>query len=330
MASESQIIDSIRKRAKGGKGILVGIGDDAAVLEIANNRHLIACCDLVIEGVHFRTDWSPASCIGYKSIAATVSDVAAMGGLPRYALVSVAVPVGLPDTFLSELLDGIFDAANEYDVAVIGGDTSSSPAGVFIDTMLLGECVQGMAVKRSGAKPGDLLLVTGALGASEVGLVLLKNGLRFESATNDAQMEAIGKHLQPEPRVELGHAIGNARLATAMIDVSDGLSTDLWHLLEESGCGAILRVEDVPVADCAIELAPGLGLDPLALALHGGEEYELLFSTSPENLGRVKDVAASLGESVSVIGEMRAATGLTIERDGKTEPLLPGGFQHTL
>ncbi|HEU4387337.1 MAG TPA: thiamine-phosphate kinase [Blastocatellia bacterium] len=330
MTSESQIIDWIRKRAAGGPRVRVGIGDDAAVLEVAGNRDLIACCDLVVEGVHFRTDWSPPSCIGYKALAAAVSDVAAMGGLAKFALMSFAVPSGLPEAFLTELLDGMRNAADEYEVTLVGGDTSASPSGLFIDVTILGECSRGMAVTRSGAKPGDLVLVSGSLGAAELGLELLKSGLRIESAVSELQMEAIGKHLQPEPRVALGRAIGELGLATAMIDISDGLSTDITHLLDESGCGATLRARDIPVAECATALAPGLGLDPLALALNGGEEYELLFAVKPETVDRINELAGSLGETVSVIGEMRSERGLVVERDGAIESLGPGGFEHRL
>ncbi|HKG99035.1 MAG TPA: thiamine-phosphate kinase, partial [Pyrinomonadaceae bacterium] len=287
MPNELEIISRIRSRARPSRDLVVGIGDDAAVIKTARARDLIVCCDLMVEGVHFRIGWSEPELIGRKALAVTLSDVAAMGGAAKFAMASIALPHHLSPQFIEEIFRGMFDLADSCDISIIGGDTSSSRDSLFIDTIAIGECAEGRAIERRGAEAGNGIYVTGTLGASALGLLLLEQGLRLSEASESAgqagrlRREALSKQLAPEPRLTAGRLIGEQELATAMIDISDGLSTDLTHILEESRCGAIIHEEAIPVAECVRGLSSELKIDPLSLALHSGEEYELLFTAPP-------------------------------------------------
>jgi thiamine-monophosphate kinase len=351
MPSESEIIAWIRDRAgsdrirklsrmiglkpQAGSGVVVGLGDDAAAFRATSGFDLLVCSDLSVEGVHFRTDWSSPEQIGYKGLAVTVSDVAAMGGHPIYALLNLALPKDKPEDFFKMLFSGIFELADKLGLRVIGGDTSSSPGPVFLDSMVIGECLEGAAVTRSGAKAGDLIFVTGTLGASALGLRLLQQSL-VSSAENDkvptwVRDHAIARHLKPEPLVNAGHAIGAAGLATSMIDISDGLSTDLSHILTESGQGAMLLAEAIPISEGVLAARDaGIEIDPLALALSSGEEYELLFTARPENRALLEDLVDSVGSRASCIGEIVADHGLKLHRDGVTEEIRVTGYEHSM
>ena len=333
MPTEGEIISRIRKRARGSGRVLVGIGDDAAVCSLQAGSNLIACCDLLVEGVHFRGGWAAPRLVGHKALAVTLSDVAAMGATARFAMVSVAFPPSTTSEFVDDLFSGIIDLADQYGVAIVGGDTSSSPGPLFLDTAVIGECAQGRAVTRGGARVGDIIRVTGDLGASALGLRLLESGYRLEDNASDdeslARRRALLKHLAPEPRLKLGQAIGEGGLATAMIDISDGLSTDLGHILEESGCGAIIRAASLPIAQCVLSLAAADSTtDALTLALHGGEEYELLFTSRPGSQETLSDLASSSGVSITAIGEIVPGSGLQLESNERTVPVLAAGYQH--
>ncbi|HXG93902.1 MAG TPA: thiamine-phosphate kinase [Blastocatellia bacterium] len=331
MPSELEIISWIRKHSRASSGVKVGIGDDAAVIETGGAGDWIVCSDLMVEGVHFRSEWAAPRLIGRKALAVTLSDVAAMGGAARFALASIALPGGLSAQLIEELFHGMFELADDYGVSIIGGDTSSSRDSLFIDTVAIGECARGGAVTRSGAQVGDIIYVTGKLGASALGLALLERGYRLEEKNrDDARQRAIRKHLDPEPLLKAGRAIGEAHLATAMIDISDGLSTDLSHILEESRCGAIVHASAIPVARCALELSVGIGLDAFNLALHGGEEYELLFTARPENQNRVAELSNAIGMMITAIGEITDGKGLQLEHSGRIERLSPSGYEHRI
>jgi thiamine-monophosphate kinase len=360
MVSESEIIKMIRSRARPGAGVVLGVGDDAAVVKSGEGKDILACCDLLVEGVHFRSAWGAERLIGRKALAVNLSDIAAMGGVPRFAMISVALPPGSSGEFVESLFDGIFELADATRVSIIGGDTSSSPGPLFLDVSVIGECDAGSAVTRSGARPGDVVYVTGSLGASALGLRLLEEHagprgmgegtteslttvIRWLSGagtvTNSGQdsmaswsAEALAKHLKPEPRLQFGAALGERKLASAMIDVSDGLSTDLGHILEESQCGAIIRAEAIPVAECVrrSSLPAEVRIEPLDLALHGGEEYELLFTAVRENEARIADAAREAGLTVTRIGEIVGERELKLERDGETRKLEAGGYQHMI
>jgi thiamine-monophosphate kinase len=337
MPSESEIISKLRHRARRTGGVVVGIGDDAAVIRASTGKDLIACCDLMVEGVHFRREWATPLLIGRKALAATLSDIAAMGAIARFAMISVAVPRDCSSEFVDGLFEGIFEMADSYEVSIIGGDTSSSRDSLFIDTTVLGECEGGRAITRGGAQIGDVIYVTGDLGASALGLRLLGQGVRLgdcESASDDESVEnmrreALMKHLGPTPQLEVARAIGERGLASAMIDISDGLSTDLSHILDESGVGAIIRAGAIPLARCVESLsASESNLDSLNLALHGGEEYELLFTSRPEFGAQLDELSRELGVRLSGIGQIVIEEVLQLDRDGSRRFIRPAGYEH--
>jgi thiamine-monophosphate kinase len=333
MPSESEIIARIRGRVAVNDKVLLGIGDDAAVIKAPREHDLIACCDLMVEGVHFRTEWAPALFLGRKALAVNLSDVAAMGGVPKFAMISLALPDWCSAQFVDELFEGVFELANACGVSLIGGDTSSSRDSLFIDISVIGECERGKAIPRRGANVGDRIYVSGSLGASTLGLSLLEGGFKVDDSqsANDPRRQAVRKFLWPEPQLALGRAIGEAGLATAMIDISDGLSTDLWHILDESGVGAIIRDGAIPIAECVTSIsADQPGIDPLSLALHGGEEYELMFTVHSENHERVVALAGTLGATITLIGEITAEKRLNLERHGAMESLPASGYEHMI
>jgi thiamine-monophosphate kinase len=322
MPGEREIISKLRQRAQAADNVIVGIGDDAAVLG-GDACDLLLCSDLTVEGVHFRLDWADPRVIGRKALAVTLSDIAAMGGTPLTGLVSVALPPGVSSDLIDGLFEGIFEIAGRNRVTIVGGDTSLSPGPLFIDTVLMGTCLKGRAIRRSGAHKGDRIYVTGRLGASTLGLRLLEQGVRLGRAS-ETERQAIIKHLSPDPRIDFGSLIATGELATSMIDISDGLSTDLGHILEECGCGAVIDANAIPVA----EPVRALALDPLRLALHGGEEYELLFTARPENHERIIDCSSKTSLPVSLIGEIVQGKGIRLMRDDVIEGIEPQGFEH--
>jgi thiamine-monophosphate kinase len=314
----------------------VGIGDDAAVLRHDSATDLLFCSDLSVEGVHFRTEWAPPGVIGRKALAVTLSDIAAMGGQPRFALASVAFSKGSTMQFIEQLLSGMLDLASALGVSLAGGDTSASPGPLFIDTSAIGVCERGRAVTRSGARPGDLVYITGELGGSALGLSLLKEGFRLSDGVDDvgerARQTAIRRHLFPEPRVRAGQMIGQARLATAMIDISDGLATDLGHIAEDSKCGVVVHGRLLPVAGPLIELWSSTEgeKDPLHVALESGEEYELAFCSRPEAASSVRDLSDGLKLPITMIGEVTEGQGLMLELDGQRVKIDANGFEHEI
>lgn len=337
MPKESEIISQIRRKARVVDDLLVGIGDDAAVIKHSGATDLLACCDVSVEGVHFRSDWATPDLIGRKALAVTLSDVAAMGGTPRFAMVSLALPHNSEEGLAEELMRGMFAVAEASDVAIIGGDTSGSRDSLFIDTSVIGECPKGQAVTRGGASVGDLIFVTGSLGASALGLLLLEQGCRLHAFPQEesadtlevCRQQAMKRHLIPEPRLRFGKTLGVCGLATAMIDVSDGLSTDLAHILEESNCGATIRADLLPIDNSLRRLSrvmPEINL--LNLVLHSGEEYELLFTARSENQRAIAEIAAALRLPVKAIGRITQGRQSHLEREGKVELLLPSGYEH--
>jgi len=317
MPRESELISRLKRLAKPHDQVSVGIGDDAAVIKTSGGKDLIACCDLMVEGIHFRTEWAPPRLLGRKALAVNLSDIAAMGAIPRFAMVSIAVPPTCSSAFIDEVFEGIFELANIRGVVIVGGDTSTSRDSLFIDVSMIGECATGRAVTRGGAKMGDTIYISGSLGASAFGLALLGDGHRIGDSKDSGDLithQAILRHLSPEPRLKLGAALGESRLATSMIDISDGLSTDLWHLLDESDCGALIHADAIPIAECVRSAASTTpGLDALRLALNSGEEYELLFTARPEDQQSLAALSIECG--ITAVGKIVPGRQLQLERD---------------
>jgi thiamine-monophosphate kinase len=318
--------------------LLQGIGDDAAVLRPRAGFDTVITTDLLVEGIDFEPErfQIPPRDIGHKALAVSLSDVAAMGARPRFCLLSVGLPAARwQSRFLEEFYRGIRALARRHDVAIIGGDTSRTPERVVVDLIVLGEVRRGRAVMRSGARAGDQIFVTGALGGAAAGLLILESNavqnpparLRQSSARlTNSERRLIKRQVKPEPRVEWGALLGERRLATALIDISDGLSSDLAHLCRESGVGAIVDATLLPV-EPSLKSANIDDADALALALDGGEDFELLFTVSPRNVARLPTEVC--GVCVTRIGEITDARGkLRLLRDGRARLLKPRGFEH--
>jgi thiamine-monophosphate kinase len=310
----------------------MGIGDDAAVIKHADGRETVVSTDLLVEDIDFRLEATQPRLLGHKALAVSLSDVAAMGARPRWAICSVGVPESIwESTFLDEFYEGYLALCNRYDVKLIGGDISRTPERVVIDSIALGDCNRTPAILRSGAKPGDRIFVTGALGGAAAGLRLIERGVSVNKPTNDEEWplidELLLRQLAPHARVGWGLVLGQEQLATAMIDISDGLSSDLHHLCQQSSVGALINAETIPVDPLVTQLCGRRALDPLMLALHGGEDFELLFTVSPSKVARLPRKVD--GVSVTEIGEINlAADGVRVAEGSRVWELHPEGWTH--
>ncbi len=324
---EFQWISELRHRIEGGSpAVLDGIGDDAAVLEVSD-RLLIATCDIQIDGIHFSREWFAPEDIGAKVAAVNLSDIAAMGGEPRFALVSLATPPDIEVPFLHRIYEGMRAKLREFGAEIVGGNTAALPERLAIDMSLMGEVERDRVLRRRGAAPGDVLCVTGALGASRAGLMILSDGVSVKASDRAASLLA---HRTPTPRIPEGRALSALRRVTACLDVSDGLVGDARHLAEQSDVGVVIHENRVPVAESAVAVARAARLDARELALFGGEDFELLFTVSK---GDMADVSAALqqttGTPATPIGEVIVGAGeVLLERDGVRRVATRSGFEH--
>jgi thiamine-monophosphate kinase len=329
--TEDELIEVVRRLlAEDMPGVALGLGDDAALVDMGTHLAILTA-DMLVEGVHFERATVSATDLGYKALAVNVSDVAAMGGSPRFGLVSLGLPEEVEASWVVELYGGLREAAREYAMAVVGGDTSRAEQLV-VSVAVTGEVARGAAVTRSGARPGDRLVVTGALGASAGGLELLRAPAHDVApvVASDWGRSLVEAHLRPAARVGEGQTLAQSG-ATAMMDVSDGLAKDLGRLCDSSGVAATVVLADVPIALSLKELADVLPeVDPLTLALEGGEDYELLASLPPEVVVRVASkLAERFGTQLTDIGEIREGSGLIAALPNGTErPLEPRGWDH--
>ena len=320
MVSEDQLIERVcRKFPSITDGLRAGIGDDAAVIRPAGRAEWVVTTDAFLENVHFLRRVHPPKAVGYKALARATSDLAAMGARSLYFLLTLALPLSCTKKWLDEFLDGMALAARRFGLILVGGDTTKYPS-VVVSLTVIGEINPGRAIMRSGARPGDLICVSGKLGEAELGLRLVQKRLHKRKQWK----KLTKKHFYPEPRLALGRWLVTHRCATAMIDTSDGLSTDLEHLCKASGVGARVWAEKIPLVSVPPELMR-LGLDPLRLALHGGEDYELLF-TVPKRLAKRLPRKGG-GVPVTIIGEITRGRGITLLGPrGVGAPLWPGGW----
>ncbi|HTZ99091.1 MAG TPA: thiamine-phosphate kinase [Candidatus Aquilonibacter sp.] len=309
-------------------GVQLGIGDDAAVIVPGRNADFVITCDAFLEGVHFLAGRHPADAVGYKALARATSDIPAMGAKPRWFLLTLALPQIRTGDWLADFLRGMRRAARELGLQLIGGDTTRF-ASVLSSITVLGEVAPGHAVTRAGARPGDVLYVSGRLGRAQLGLEMMRNSAAGETASLIRRESGLlRQHLYPRIRTRLGERLGNRRIASAMIDVSDGLSTDLGHLCAASGVGARIWAERVPRVEIPAsqsKLACKRKLDPLQMALHGGDDYELLFAVPRR---RAKELRrAPEFRDLTAIGEIeRGSRVLLLDADGRAKPLRPRGW----
>lgn len=330
---ERALIARLRSRIPRGSGVLLGIGDDAAL--VATGAQTLVTSDSLVEGVHFVRHTTTPRLLGRKALSVNLSDIGAMGGVARYAIVSLCLPPDLEVAFVDGLYDGLVGRAAETGVDIVGGNLSSASGGLVIDVSLLGD--GGALLRRSGARPGDLAVVTGRLGAAAAGLEYLRAGFRLAdsgrlvggenlSAAERAEICAsLGAHLDPAPPLTFARSVAEAGVAAGM-DLSDGLSGDLLSLCLESGVGARVELERLPIDEGARRLGEREGLE---MALHGGEDYQLLLGVAPERLETVGRLAAEAHVSVTVLGAFESGEPrVLLGRGGRTERLEPRSHEH--
>ena len=286
--------------------IAAGIGDDAAVIKPPKRSVCLVTTDILIEDIHFKLDYTDPLRLGKKALSINLSDIAAMGGFPQYFLLSMGLPLHLPFRWVEELFCGIQQVAEQYDLSLIGGDTSLARK-LSINITLIGRGKAGEIIYRNGAQAGDQIMVTGTLGNAALGLRILKShgGDSSISRAGDSDLaELIEKHLSPIPRIAEGRLIAKNHLASAMIDISDGLMADLGHILEESHAGAKIWISQLPLSEAYRRKAPQYTSSDIDLAISGGEDYELLLTTPREKGEKLLGLFRKSGLKITPIGEI--------------------------
>ena len=308
---EKSLIEQIRHRVRRGAAVITGIGDDCAVLRAPAGHQWLVTTDFTLENVHFRREWHPPEVVGWRCLTRGLSDIAAMGGEPRAAFLSMALDRGISQKWVSRFLAGLLEAAEDFRVPLAGGDTAQSAGGIQADIVVVGSVPKGKAVLRSGARPGDGIYVTGELGGSAAAIARMREG--------KVRAEDYKRHFHPVARVKVGQRLSRQGLASAMIDVSDGLSTDLEHICEESGVGAEIEAAALPLARVG-RPRQQVALD---VALHGGEDYELLFTSARKVPTKI------VGVPVTWIGRVtRKREMVLVEGDGRGRKLVARGWEH--
>lgn len=308
--------------------VLVGPGDDAAVVAGGRNERLVVTTDAVVEGVHFSRAYSTPADIGHRALAVNLSDLAAMGAMPRWALLSLVLPGSTRETDVEELVDGLSALAVRYGVSVIGGNITSTEGPLVVDVTAGGEVGPRKWLTRSGARSGDAIYVSGSIGGAAAGLEALKAG----GVAADGRLpiaDCVARHLRPEPRVRLGIAVGRNRAATAAMDLSDGLADALEQVAAASGVGVRVDASSLPIDPGAREWWTARGVDPVMAALAGGDDYELLVAVPRKAHGALRSVRRQVAEpALTKIGEFtKDPRERVVLREGKTDAL-PKGFEH--
>ncbi|MCP9446132.1 MAG: thiamine-phosphate kinase [Nitrospira sp.] len=332
------MIQAIARRFAGrASGLIKGIGDDAAVVATKEPAWWHMTTDLLAEGVHFDLDTADPTTIGYRAAMANLSDIAAMGAVPRYLLITLAIPRRFKSASVFAIYDGLMEACRLHDVALIGGDMSASRAGLFLGITLIGATAAGRALFRHGANIGDHIYVTGTLGDSLAGFRLLSErrsspskNRRVRPLSPADRCALIKRHLRPSARVKEGQWLNQERLASAAIDLSDGLSGDLRHICEESGVGAEIDGGALPISASCQAYAESRHLSPVDLAVAGGEDYELLFTAPPRMHAAIERQAHARGFCITRIGTVRHRRfGIRIrDTDGIMRPMPVTSYEH--
>ncbi len=296
------------------------VGDDCAILPKDAKSDLVITADMLVEDIDFRLDWATPEFVGHKALAVSLSDIAAMGGSPKWAMLSIAIPSDTwQGTFVDQFYEGWFNLAREHSVELVGGDVSRSPAKIVIDSVVVGETVKGKSVFRSGAQPGDSIFVTGSVGGAAGGLELLESGLSY-STSRGKRRRLLERQLCPTPRVAAGKYLSSRSLATSMVDISDGLGSDLYHICDSSGVGAVINLDAIPVDE---DLDSFSIVEKRAFAIGGGEDFELLFTSKRENI-----IAQKLSP-IHRIGVVTANAGIVeLVTDGSRQILPRIGYRH--
>ncbi len=321
---EHAIIEKVRSRVPPASAeVVLGIGDDAAVLEPDRNTLTVVTTDVLVEEVHFDRAFTPMDAVGHKSLAISLSDIAAMGATPRHALISLALPQSLSVGDLDALLDGLLGLAVTHGVDVVGGNVTRSPHSLFVEVTMMGSVKRRRVLSRHGARPGDDLYVSGEVGGAAAGLASLR-------APAEGQHPAASQErfLRPQPRVRLGKQLGRNRAVRACIDLSDGLADGVRQLATAGSVGAVLFADELPISSEVKQLFEASGVDPVTGAVAGGEDYELLFA-APRSFARRVEAARRNAGAVPItrIGQITQNRALVLRR-GKREDELPEGFEH--
>jgi thiamine-monophosphate kinase len=337
---ERALLRYLRERIPGGPWVVVGVGDDAAAI-LALGPHTLVTTDCLVEGTHFRQEWAPARLLGRKALSASLSDIAAMGGIPRHATVSLCLPARTPFAFVDGLYDGLLERAAETSVHLIGGNVAAAGSGIVVDVTLLGQAAR--LLRRGGAEPGDRIMVTGTLGASAAGLWLLGQGVRLDDdgalastgvwteSSSAPLLRCLQAHLDPRPPIALGRALGEEDIAHAAIDVSDGFAGDLLQLCEASGLGAWIDPAALPTDPDAAVVARAGGQDVQGLVLFGGEEYQLLLAVPPQRVAAARELALVWGVALTEVGQFEAGeVGVALRTAEGDKPVSGLGHDHFL
>ena len=320
--SEAALIERIRRLLPPPPDwLVVGIGDDAAVVAPARNRLEVLTVDAIVEGVHFDRRFTPPDAVGHRALAVNLSDLAAMGAEPRLALLSLALPADLACEEFDRMIGALTALARQHRVHVVGGNLTRSPGPLMIDVTLSGIVKPRQALTRSGARPGDHLYVTGSIGAAAAGLQML-------AGRDAARSEAcVKRYLFPEPRTRVGLLLGRNRAAAACVDLSDGLADAVRRIAESSGIGVAIDANAVPVEPDASKWFSGQGIEPLAAAMSGGDDYELLFAVRPRLRGRLSAAMRHGNAPITRIGMCTDDRAVVVQRGSDREPIT-GGYTH--
>lgn len=309
--------------ASAGDGVVLGIGDDSAVLDLGDGARLVVSTDALVQDVHFRSESMTPRQVGKKAVCVSLSDIAAMGAVPRFVLCSAGYPRGTPDGFAEEMSEGVGEGCAEFGVRLVGGNISESRT-VFVSMTALGEVSEGETVTRAGASQGDDVYATGTLGDSALGLAILSGEERPAGYEGP-----VSRHIEPVPRLSAGRLLGLRKLASSMIDVSDGLFADLGRITSDRGLGADVGLGDIPLSPGFLDLSSGFCGDGMRLAVSGGEDYELLFTALPENAGAVEEVSRLCGVAISKIGSVTGSGEIRfLDASGGRVFYDREGFQH--
>ena len=308
------------------EGVHRGIGDDCAVIEMNDYDFLLITTDLLIERSHFKLDWTSPEDLGIKSLAVNLSDIAACGGVPRDAFISLAIPNRIDVEWLDRFYQGLTEQAKGHGVNVLGGDTTLSRSDLVINVALTGVVPKEQALLRNGASPGDLVCLTGALGESAAGLKLLETGASVETPE---QADLVRSHLTPLPLLREGRILAQSGYCTALIDVSDGMSSDLNHICQQSAVGAIIQQEQIPVSKKLEAVFSDSGKDVMDFILNGGEDYALLAAVKPHGLPELESRFKQIGAQIHHIGEFTTDSGrVLLKSRGNLTDLKPRGWDH--
>ncbi len=333
---ERALLQRIQRRLPSVAGVVVGVGDDAAAVEIG--PFSLVTTDSLVEGVHFARDTAPPCLLGRKALSINLSDIAAMGGIARYATVSLCLPPATELGWLDSLFDGLLERAAEVGIGLVGGNLSRRAEGMVIDVTMLGDA--GPLLLRAGANPGDRVVVTGTLGAAGGGLRALATGAWLDDtgelvaggvwteSSAEAVRACLLALLDPRPPLAMARAIGERALARAGMDLSDGLSSDLPEICRHSGVGAVIEAGAVPVDPGMASLERARGGDALALALHGGEDYQLLLAVEPAQLEAIVELGRVFGVEVTAIGEFVTGDAVQLRDSSGLQPLEARGHDH--